>query len=60
MNNNNNNIIVKVAGHLHSLSRSNRVVQIHNRAIKNVFSQTMITFNKDQGKINSSQRLPAV
>jgi hypothetical protein len=60
MNNNRNNIIIKVEDHIQSLPRPPRVIQIHNRAIKNAFSQTMIIFNKDQGKIRSSQKLPAV
>lgn len=60
MNNNRNNIIIKVEDQLQSLPRPSKVAQIHTRAIKNAFSQTMITFNKDQNKIRSSQKLPAV
>jgi hypothetical protein len=60
MNNNRNNIIIKVEDQLQNLPRPSRITQIHTRAIKNAFSQTMITFNKDQSKMRSSQRLPAV
>lgn len=60
MNNNRNNIIVKVDNPVPSFSRPARITQIHNRAVKNAFSQTMIAFNKEEGKVRSSQRLPAV
>ena len=62
MNNNRNNLTFKFETNWQSAPRPNKVAQIHNRNIKNAHSQTMLggVNNKEDGKIKSSQLLPAV
>ena len=61
MNNNRNNLTFKFETNWQSVPRPNKVVQIHNRNVKNIQSHTMLGINnKQEGKIKSSQLLPAV